>query len=124
LQTHQRAIFWENEQNGVMGAFVCRNTSGLDVAENTLKILVLGFCDSGKTFIVYSWSLGVDNVMKTLPTDPVMFNVERLNGPTSGIPMCMWDIGGKMLHRRRSYFLGTQGNKTCVVYFGAVAHFN
>lgn len=92
-----------------MGAYVCGVSSGLDVSENCVKILVLGFSSVGKTYVVYSWSLGVSNMVKTLPTDAAMFNVEKIYGPTSALPMYMWDISGKMIHRRRSYYLGTQG---------------
>ena len=92
-----------------MGAYVCAGSSGIDVAENTVKILVLGFSGAGKTFVVYSWALGVKNMVKTLPTDAAMFNVEKVQAPLSAVSMYMWDISGKMVQRRRSYFLGTQG---------------
>ncbi|KAK7466613.1 hypothetical protein BaRGS_00037270 [Batillaria attramentaria] len=93
-----------------MGAAAC--TAG-SVAEDKhsqpLKILVLGFSGTGKTFIVYGWSLGMSNMVKTLPTDAAMFNVEKVMSPKLRQPMYMWDISGKMTSRRRSYFLGTQG---------------
>ncbi|XP_076463634.1 ADP-ribosylation factor-like protein 4D [Babylonia areolata] len=92
-----------------MGAYVCGASSGLDVAKNTVKILVLGFSGSGKTFVVYSWALGLRNMIETVPTDAAMFNVERIRSPLSGRPLYMWDISGKMIHRRRSYFIGTEG---------------
>lgn len=91
-----------------MGA-ACTNSSAEIKNSVPLKLLVLGFSDTGKTFVVYAWSLGMSNMVKTLPTDAAMFNVEKVTAPKSGQPMYLWDIGGKMAHRRRSYFLGTQG---------------
>ena len=92
-----------------MGAYVCGRSNGIDFAENSVKVLVLGFSGAGKTFVVYSWALGVNNMVKTLPTDAAMFNVEKIQAPISALSMYMWDISGKMVQRRRSYFLGTQG---------------
>lgn len=92
-----------------MGA-ACTAANAAEQAHSPpLKILVLGFSGTGKTFIIYAWSLGVSNMVKTLPTDAAMFNVEKVVCPTSGQAMYMWDISGNMAYRRRSYFLGTQG---------------
>lgn len=63
----------------------------------------------GKTFVVYAWSLGLSNMVTTLPTDEAMFNVEKVTTPTHALSLYLWDISGKMEQRRRSYFMGTQG---------------
>ncbi|KAL8579924.1 hypothetical protein ACOMHN_065822 [Nucella lapillus] len=51
----------------------------------------------------------MNNMVRTVPTDAAMFNVERIQSPVSERPMYVWDISGKMINRRRSYFIGTQG---------------
>lgn len=71
-----------------------------------LKIII--FTSPGKTYIVYAWSLGLPNLVTTLPTGGDMFNVEKIAIQTSQF-MYLWDIGGEMAHRRRSYFPGSQG---------------
>ncbi|XP_025104125.1 ADP-ribosylation factor 1-like [Pomacea canaliculata] len=86
------------------GAINNKNT----IKNSPIKILVLGFSGSGKTYIVYAWSLGLPNLVTTLPTGGDMFNVEKIAIQTSQF-MYLWDIGGEMAHRRRSYFPGSQG---------------
>lgn len=70
---------------------------------NSVRILMLGLDNSGKTTILYA--LKLDELITTIPT--IGFNVERVK--YNNITFTVWDIGGqdKIRHLWKHYYINT-----------------
>ncbi|XP_041354430.1 ADP-ribosylation factor 6-like [Gigantopelta aegis] len=80
----------------------------LNDGSSPIKIIITGPSLAGKSYLMYSWVLGVKNIIAIKPTD--LFNVEHVTSGT-GKKFIVYDLSGapNMRPRQRPFYEATQG---------------